>query len=128
MASITLGDDPQEIHLKISKGADFRKTITVKSGATAEAATPVDYTGATAKMQIRNPQDLTEIFHEMSSANGGIVLGDAAGTITFVIANADSSAFDWEEGEYESLEITHSGGDVEAFSWGYVFTGRELTV
>lgn len=128
--SITLGEDPVEINLNVIPGSTFRKTITVLTGATEALATPVDYTGATAEMMIRNPEDSSELYHTMNTSNGGIVLGDAAGTITFYISNADSSAFAllWDLGEYESLEITYASGDIEGFSQGHVYVGRELTL
>jgi hypothetical protein len=126
--AITLGADPAEINLNVIKGSTFRKIITVEVGPDENNTTPVDYTGATAEMHIRDPNDSSVLLHTMSTANGGIILGDATGTITFFISNTDSSSFDWEEGEYESLEITYPSGDVEGFSFGMVFIGRELTL
>lgn len=128
MSGITLGPDPAEINLNVVPGSTFRKTITVLVGDTEETAVEVDFTGATGELQIRNPKDSTELYHEMNATNGGIVFGGALGTITFFISKEDSSAFAWEDGEYESLEITYSNGDVEAFSRGCVFIGRELTL
>ena len=125
--SITLGADPAEINLNVVRGATFRKKITVKQGETEETAVPVDYTGAIAEMQIRNIDDPTELYHTMSTATGGIVLGDATGEITFFISKEDSTAFPWSLGEYESLEITYSNGDRDGFSRGLVSVGRELT-
>ena len=125
--SITLGADPAEINLNVIRGATFRKKITVSAGDTEETAIPVDYTGAIAELQIRNLDDATEIYHTMNTTNGGIVLGGITGEITFFISKEDSTAFPWEIGEYESLEITYSNGDREGFSRGTVNVGRELT-
>ena len=125
--SITLGTDPVEINLNVIRGATFRKKITVSAGETEATAIPVDYTGAIAELQIRNIDDVTELYHTMSTATGGIVLGDATGEITFFISKEDSTAFPWDFGEYESLEITYANGDREGFSRGTVNVGRELT-
>ena len=124
---ITLGADPAEINLNVIRGSTFRKKITVKEGETEELATPVDYTGAVAELQIRDINDPSVLYHTMNTVNGGIVLGGATGEITFFISKEDSTDFPWELGEYESLEITFSNGDRQGFSRGTVSVGRELT-
>lgn len=117
---------PETINLCVVPGATFRHTVQLLVGETEETATPVDLSGATAEMDIRSIDGLNTLLHAMNTTNGGIVM-DADGNITFFISKEDSSAFDWDQGEYESLEITYANGDVEAFSRGKVSIGRELT-
>ena len=68
------------------KGATMSRVITWYSD---EAqTTPVNLTNYTAKMQVRSVPGSTLIL-ELSTTNGRIVLGGAAGTITCTVAAAD---------------------------------------
>jgi hypothetical protein len=68
------------------QGADYDKTFAVSQDGTA-----INWTGYTARMQVRTSSDATATL--LSFSNGsGITLGGTAGTILLTISNAQSAA------------------------------------
>ena len=77
---------PGDYDITAYQGADYDQSFTVSQGGTA-----LNWTGYTAKMQVREAADSTAYL--LSLANGsGITLGGTAGTILVNISNAQSSA------------------------------------
>lgn len=71
------------------QGATFRRQLiylTLVEG----VETPVDLTGMTARMQVRETINATEELLELTTENGGIVLGDEDGTIDLLISADDT--------------------------------------
>jgi hypothetical protein len=87
------------------QGADYDQTFSISQGGTA-----LNFTGYTARMQVRNSTDATAIL--LSLTNGsGIVLGGTAGTIALAITNAQSAAI--ASGSYAyDLELVSGGNQV----------------
>lgn len=69
-----------------------------------------DYTGCTARMQLREDVDSAAVLWEMSTDNGRIEL--AGNTLTLVFEAADSSAFTFDEAVGHA-EVVRPNGDVE---------------
>ena len=65
---------------------------------------PVDLTGFTARMQVRETYNADNFILELTTENGGIVLGDANGTIEITISHATTSLIRPKEYVYD-LEI-----------------------
>lgn len=85
---------------------------------------PVDLTGATARMQIRdNPGGLLLV--ELSTENGGLVIA-GAGTIERHITAAATAAFTWTAGVYD-LEVSYADGTVHRYFEGAVTVIPEVT-
>lgn len=70
------------------QGATFNQTLTYRDSAGAL----VDLTGYTARMQVRYGYDDPNAVIDLTTANGGITLGGAAGTIALLITAAVMSA------------------------------------
>lgn len=78
--------------LPLQQGASFDKTLTYKAG---QPAVPVDFTGATAWLVIRlKNKDKTEALR-LTTENGGIELGGAAGTVRILMTRAQTQKFVW---------------------------------
>jgi len=117
-----------ELGLEIEKGSTFRHTLTWKSG-TAGAETPVDLTGATARMQLRQSVTAATFDYEMTTENSGITLGSPDpidGTITLYMSDSDTTGFAWTKAVY-SLEIQLANGDVRTIVRGNVTAYDETT-
>lgn len=115
-----------KINLVIEAGATFDPSWTWKVGATQATAVPVDLTGATARLQVRDEHGSSTILLELTTANGGIILGDAAGTVALLVTDEASTAFTWEEGVYD-LEIEFTDGKVRRWSSGTVRVSPNVT-
>jgi hypothetical protein len=77
---------PGTYEITCYQGADYDKTFTV-----AQDGTAINWSGYTARMQVRDSTDATATL--LSLTNGsGITLGGTAGTILVAITNAQSAA------------------------------------
>lgn len=116
-----------KLDLRIDKGSTFRHTLTWNTRS-AGVITPVDLTGFTARMQIRNKRDGT-LLHTLLSSGVGITLGGVLGTIVLFISDTDTAAFTWSTGVYD-LELIDTGGtgDVTRLVQGRIAADEEVTV
>lgn len=112
-----------KLKLVIEQGATFRKLLTWKAGT---PLAPVDLTGCTARMQIRSTLPSPTVLHELTTENGGITLGGAAGTITLYISPIQSALMAWTAGVWD-IEIITSAGDVTRLLYGPVTVSPEVT-
>lgn len=116
-----------KIKLEIPQGATFSKLVTWKTGATVAAATPVDLTNCTARMQARVKITDAEPVLNLTTENGGIILGGTAGTIEFCRLSATASAaLDWKSAVYD-LEIIFPDGSVLRKIYGSISVSAEVT-
>ena len=112
-----------KLKLTVEQGATFRKTLTWKAGTPAVA---VDLTGCTARMHIRTEIASPVPLVTLTTENGGITLGGAAGTIVLLIAATTTAAINWEAGVYD-LEVVFTNGDVRRLLYGPVAISLEVT-
>lgn len=112
--------EPGNYDFKIYQGATFSRVITWKD----ESGALVDLTGYSARMQIRKKIDGDSII-ELTTSNGRITLGGAAGTITLNISATDTAAL-LSNGVYD-LELVASGNIVTRLLEGSVTLSREVT-
>ncbi len=96
----------RHVDLEIYQGATF----VLKLQWLDDDDNPVDLTGATASMQIRDNIDAQTVLHEASSDNGEITFDESEGRATVTIPASTTSGFDWTEGVYDLL-ITRPDGD-----------------
>ncbi len=83
---------------------------------------PVDLTGFSAKMMIRDPAGV--LLLELSMDNGRLVAGD--GRIVITLTAAETAAITWTKGRYD-LELTMSNGDVTRWAEGEAVVSQEVT-
>ena len=83
---------------------------------------PVDLTGCSAKMMIRDPAGV--LLLELSMDNGRLVAGD--GRIVITLTAAETAAITWTKGRYD-LELTMSNGDVTRWAEGEAVVSQEVT-
>jgi hypothetical protein len=67
------------------QGATFRRTLTWKIG-----HNPINITGYSARMQVRETHESSNVLISLTS-NSGITLGGSAGTIALYISNTETS-------------------------------------
>lgn len=86
---------------------------------------PVDLTGATARMQIRE-QVGGQVLLELSTENDGLAI-TGPGTITRTLSAMQTAALAWTEAVYD-LEVQYPDGTVQRYLQGAVTVSREVTV
>lgn len=108
--------------LVICQGATFRATWTFQS----PSGAPINLTGCIARMQVRaNITDPVALVN-LTTGNGGITLGGAAGTIGLYISDAATAAFTWKVGVWD-FELVWPNGDVDRLAQGTITVSPEVT-
>lgn len=77
---------PARYDMTCPQGTDWSRTLTVNDS----GGSPLDLTSYTARMSVRKKVGGTEII-SLTTVNGRITLGGAAGTIVLSITSADSA-------------------------------------
>ena len=104
----------------IDKGATFSRSIIYKD----QLGIPIDLTGYTARMQIREYYN-KPILHELNTENGGIVLVPLLGQIILSISAGVSDAFNVLDFIYD-LELIN-GANVFRLIEGKVIVKENVT-
>jgi len=94
------------------------------SGGVIEYNQPVDLTGYTARMQIREKLDSQEFIKELTTENGGIVIDVINSKIILNISAADTELFTFNSAVY-SIELVST--TVVPFATGTLTLVREVT-
>lgn len=113
------------VNLHIDQGSTYLAQFAWKTG-TAESSTPVDLTGSSARMQIRETIDSPDVLLELSTDNGGITLGTTDGLVTISIPFEDTAAMTFRKARYD-LEITMPDATVRRLMKGSVHVSFEVT-
>ena len=113
---------PAKRNLVINKGAMFDKVWTWKPG-----GVPMDFTGCTARMQVRPEYDSPTVLLDLTTENGGITLGPD-GEIRLWVGATQTATINWEGGVYD-LEIQYAAGPdhVDRLLQGSVAVSDEVT-
>ena len=106
---VVQGLNMADLDITIQQGATFDITLTWQDA----NGTPIDLTGYTARMQIRENIEDANFVVEITTtptASGSIVLGGAAGTIQLIIPSDVTTGFTtWDEGVYDLEMISDAG-------------------
>ena len=112
-----------KVPLKIDQGSTFRKSVTWKTGA---PPVVVDLTGCVARMHVRSEIKSPVVLLDLSTANGGITLGGAGGTVDLYLTAEQTAAITWVSAVYD-LEVEFANGDVRRLLYGAVSVSPEVT-
>lgn len=108
------------INLVCPQGATFRRTLTWKTG-----VTPINLTGYSARMQVRETHDSSTVVASITSGNG-ITLGGSAGTIELYLSNTTTANI--RSGFYVyDLEVVAPNADVSRLIEGKFEVTPEVT-
>jgi hypothetical protein len=113
---------PAKHNLYVYRGATFSEQITWKD----EGGTPIDLTSFTARMQMRETVESSTPFLTLTTENGGITLGGAAGTIN-ILATAATSAITATGGVYDLEIVAADTVTVTRLLEGIVIISPEVT-
>ena len=115
---------PAKLKFTIYQGATFRKRLTWKGPLPAQ--TPIDLTGCAARMQVRAEVESPTVLLSLTTENGGLTLGGAAGTVDLYVSDEDAGAITWDAGVWD-LEIVHPSGEVTRLAQGSIAVSPEVT-
>lgn len=115
-------------NITCDQGSTYSLVITVKYPDTDDPTVyhPWDFTGYTARMQIRRTVESGTVLLELTTENGGLEFTDEDnGEITLTISATESAALD-SSGVYD-LEIVSDVGTVSKVIKGAFILNREVT-
>lgn len=107
---------PGKYNMICPQGATFDQILTYSSG-----GVPVDLTDRTARMQVRTTYSSTSQVLSLTSENGGIVLGGAAGTINIIIDAATTAGINPKDYVYD-LEVVNNGNVTRLIEGKFIVT------
>lgn len=113
---------PGKRNLKIIQGATLFEAFTWKDA----NGVAVPFTGYTGRAQARTDFDAASPFMDLTTANGGIVLGATDGTIQVKMSAAATAAIT-ATGGYWDLELVAPDGTVTRLLQGSVTVCKEVT-
>lgn len=96
------------------------------TGGVIEYNQPVDLTGYTARMQLREKLDSTTVLAEYTTENGKLLIDTATSKITIVVDAATTAAYTFNSAVY-SLELVSSGSQVTQLMVGTITLVKEVT-
>lgn len=117
---------PAKLKFTIYQGATFRRRLRWSVKGT---GVPIDLTGCTARMQVRVEKESPTALLTLTTENGGISLGGAAGTVELYVGATATAAITWDGGVFD-LEIIHPGAlpdDVTRLAEGSISVSPEVT-
>lgn len=111
---------PGQVNFLCPQGSTFRKTITYKI-----EDVPVNLTGYSSRLQVREAHYSTTTIVSLTSASG-ITLGGSAGTIDILISDEVTKDFPAGTWVYD-LEVESSGGITDRLIEGNFVVTPEVT-
>ena len=111
-----------QYNIIIEQGATWRLSLTWKDSAGA----PIDLTGYTARMQVRQAYGAADALLSLSNGTG-ITLGPSAGVITLTASATQTAAIAARNGVYD-LEMVAPDGTVTRLLQGSVTISPEVTM
>ena len=104
------------------QGATWQQVVTWKTA----AGTPINLSGYSARMQVRERVTSSTAVLDLSSTGGNpkIVLGGSAGTVTITVPDGD---MDFEGSYLYDLEVESAGGVVTRLLMGRFMCRPEVT-
>ena len=131
MALPSFAPDPKkarQYELCIDQGATYRPVLSLVDNE--DCVTPIDVTGWTFRMQIREKDQDGALIVELTTANGGVVIVDAVnGQVELLIADTVTDAF--TEAQFKcavyDLEAIDALGNVERIMEGTAVLSLNIT-
>jgi hypothetical protein len=112
---------PGRVNFICPQGSTFNRRVTYKID-----ETPVNLTGYSSRLQVREAHYSTSTITDLTSSNGGITLGGSAGTIDILIGASATALFDAGTFVYD-LEIESVGGIIDRLIEGNFVVTPEVT-
>jgi hypothetical protein len=88
---------------------------------------PIDLTGATAKMQVRDTKGGTKLAFSLTSPSGGIVITPLLGKLTIKITPTQTNKLFYPKSSYDIM-ITDSNANKIKLLEGFMTLSRSVTI
>lgn len=92
-----------------------------------DQVTPIDLTGATAKMQVRDTKGGKQLAFTLTSPSGGISIDEETGTLSIVATPTQTNKLFYPKSSYDVM-IVDSNGDKIKLLEGFITLSRSVTI
>lgn len=92
-----------------------------------DKVTPVDLTGATAKMQVRDTKGGSKLAFTLTSPAGGITIDEESGTLSIVATPTQTNKLFYPKSSYDVMVIDSNGDKIKILE-GFITLSRSVTI
>ena len=92
-----------------------------------DEVTPIDITGATAKMQVRDTQGGSKIACTLTSPSGGITIDGPNGTLTVKMTPTQTNKMFYPKSSYDIMVVDSNGNKIKLLG-GFLTLSRSETI
>jgi hypothetical protein len=89
--------------------------------------TPIDLTGASAKMQVRDTKGGSKLAFSLTSPSGGITIDGPSGTLTIKITPTQTNKLFYPKSSYDIMVVDSNGNRIKLLE-GFMTLSRSVTV
>lgn len=92
-----------------------------------DEVTPIDLTGASAKMQVRDTKGGTKLAFTLTSPTGGITIDGPTGTLNVTITPTQTNKLFYPKSSYDIMVIDSNGNKIKIVE-GFMTLSRSVTI
>jgi hypothetical protein len=92
-----------------------------------DETTPIDLTGASAKMQVRDTKGGSKIAFTLTSPSGGISIDETTGTLSISITPTQTNKLFYPKSSYDIMMIDSNGNKIKLLE-GFMTLSRSVTI
>jgi type II secretory pathway component HofQ len=92
-----------------------------------DQVTPIDLTGATAKMQVRDTKGGKQLAFTLTSPSGGITIDEETGTLSIVATPTQTNKLFYPKSSYDVMLVDSNGDKVKLLE-GFITLSRSVTI
>lgn len=89
--------------------------------------TPIDLTGASAKMQVRDTKGGSKLAFTLTSPSGGITIDGPSGTLTIKVTPTQTNKLFYPKSSYDIMVVDSNGNKIKLLE-GFMTLSRSVTV
>jgi hypothetical protein len=92
-----------------------------------DEVTPINLTGASAKMQVRDTKGGTKLAFTLTSPSGGIVINGPQGTLSVTVTPTQTNKLFYPKSSYDIMVIDSNGNKIKMVE-GFMTLSRSVTI
>jgi hypothetical protein len=92
-----------------------------------DEVTPIDLTGASAKMQVRDTKGGSKLAFTLTSPLGGIIINGPTGTLDIKITPTQTNKLFYPKSSYDIMVVDSNGNKIKLLE-GFMTLSRSVTI
>jgi len=92
-----------------------------------DEVTPINLTGATAKMQVRDTKGGSKLAFTLTSPSGGITINGSTGTLTIKMTPTQTNKLFYPKSAYDIMVVDSNGNKIKLLE-GFMTLSRSVTI